>query len=172
MTFGTYEGDKWHCDLALAGGTLAPPNQSEDRPMKSMLMLPSFAVLSLFAAAVNAGELTVTITDIRESQGTLLISVVDSDAGWNNQAKPVAAQKMAAAKGEMTFKFGNLPAGRYAVQVMHDQNDNGKLDSNFLGIPSEGYGFSNNPNVMRKAHFDEARFEVGAEAKAITIRLR
>jgi len=140
--------------------------------MKFMLILPSFAVLSLFTAAVNAGELTVTITDIRESQGTLMVSVVDSDAGWNSQAKPVAAQKLAAAKGEMTLKFGNLPPGQYAVQVMHDANDNNKLDTNFLGIPSEGYGFSNNPNVMRRAHFDEARFEVGADAKTITIRLR
>ena len=40
---------------------------------------------------------------------------------------------------------------------MHDENDNNQLDTNFLGIPSEGYGFSNNPNVMRRAHFDEAR---------------
>ena len=140
--------------------------------MKILLMAPSFAVLSLFAAAVNAGELTVTITDIRASQGTLMVSVVDSDAAWNSQAKPVAAQKATATKGEMTLKFGNLPAGKYAVQVMHDENDNGKMDTNFLGIPSEGYGFSNNPNVMRRAHFDEARFEVGAEAKTITIRLR
>lgn len=140
--------------------------------MKLMLIVPSFAALSLFAAAVHAGELTVTITDIREAQGSLMVAVVNSDAGWNNQEKPVAAQKIAAAKGEMTFKFANLPAGQYAVQVMHDQNDNDKLDSNFLGIPSEGYGFSNNPNVMRRAHFDEARFEVGNESKAITIRLR
>jgi uncharacterized protein (DUF2141 family) len=43
---------------------------------------------------------------------------------------------------------------------------------NFLGIPTEGYGFSNNPNVMRKAHFEEALFDVGAEAASITIRLR
>ena len=140
--------------------------------MKTLLMMPSFAVLSLFAAAVSAGELTVVITDIRESQGTLMVSVANSDAAWNNQAKPIAAQKVTATKGEMTLKFGDLPAGQYAVQVMHDANDNNKLDSNFLGIPSEGYGFSNNPNVMRKAHFDESRFEVGAEARTVTIRLR
>jgi len=140
--------------------------------MKFFLMAPSFAVLTLFAAAASAGELTVTITDIRESQGSIMVSVVDSDAGWNSKAKPVAAQKVAAAKGEMTLKFGDLPAGQYAVQVMHDQNDNNKLDTNFLGIPSEGYGFSNNPNVMRRAHYDEARFDVGSEAKGITIRLR
>lgn len=140
--------------------------------MKTLLIVPSFAALTFFAAAIHAGELTVIITDIRESQGSLMVAVVNSDAGWNNQEKPVAAQKVAAAKGEMTFRFADLPAGQYAVQVMHDQNDNNKLDANFLGIPAEGYGFSNNPNVMRRAHFDEARFEVGDENKAITIRLR
>ena len=140
--------------------------------MKTLLMFPSFAVVTLFAAVVQAGELTVTITDIREAQGSLMVAVVNSDAGWNNQEKPVAAQKVAAGKGEMMLKFADLPAGRYAVQVMHDQNDNGKLDTNFLGIPSEGYGFSNNPNVMRRAHFDEARFEMGPQNTSITIRLR
>ena len=140
--------------------------------MKFLQIAPGFAALTLLTATVNAGELTVTITDIRESQGSLMVSLVNSDAGWNNQAKPVAAQKVAATKGEMTLRFGDLPAGQYAVQVMHDQNDNGKLDANFLGIPSEGYGFSNNPNVMRKAHYDEARFDVAAEPKTVTIRLR
>jgi uncharacterized protein (DUF2141 family) len=140
--------------------------------MKSLLMFPSFAVLSLIAVAVQAGELAVTITDIRESQGLLMVSVVNSDAAWNNQAKPVAAQKIAAIKGEMTLNFPDLPPGKYAVQVMHDENGNNKLDANFLGIPSEGYGFSNNPNVMRRAHFDEAVFEVGADKTVITIRLR
>jgi uncharacterized protein (DUF2141 family) len=135
-------------------------------------MFPSFAVLSLIAVAVQAGELAVTITDIRESQGLLMVSVVNSDAAWNNQAKPVAAQKIAAIKGEMTLNFPDLPPGKYAVQVMHDENGNNKLDANFLGIPSEGYGFSNNPNVMRRAHFDEAVFEVGADKTVITIRLR
>lgn len=140
--------------------------------MKTLLMFPSFAVLSLIAVAVQAGELAVTITDIRESQGLLMVSVVNSDAAWNNQAKPVAAQKIAAVKGEMTLNFPDLPPGKYAVQVMHDENGNNKLDANFLGIPSEGYGFSNNPNVMRRAHFDEAVFEVGADKTVITIRLR
>ena len=100
-----------------------------------------------------------------------MLKLVDSDAAWNSQAKPVAARKVAAAKGEMQFKFSVLPEGVYAVQVMHDENDNDKLDTNFLGIPSEGYGFSNNPQVMRRATFEEARFELKADA-TITIRLR
>ena len=65
-----------------------------------------------------------------------------------------------------------LPAGTYAVQVMHDANGNDKLDTNFMGIPVEGYGFSNNPTGLRKATFDEARFTIDDSPKAIVIRLR
>ena len=138
--------------------------------MKMFLTLPSMIAFTLIAAA-HAGDLNVTITDIREAKGTLMVAVVNSDAAWNNEAKPVAAKKIEAVKGEVSLQFSGLPPGTYAVQVMHDENGNNQLDTNFLGIPTEGYGFSNNPNVMRRAHFDEARFEL-AESAAITIRLR
>jgi uncharacterized protein (DUF2141 family) len=139
--------------------------------MKNILTLPTLAAMLGIAVAAHAGELTVTVTDIRDAKGSLMALLVNSDAAWNNQAKPIAAQKVAAAQGEMTLHFKDLPAGTYAVQVMHDENDNQQLDMNFLGIPSEGYGFSNNPNVMRRAKFDEARFDF-ADNAAITIRLR
>ena len=139
--------------------------------MKTPLTLPAVALMCALAAAANASDLTVTITDIREAKGSLMVAVVNSDAAWNSKEKPVAAQKVSAKQGEITLVFKNLPAGNYAVQVMHDENDNGQLDSNFLGIPSEGYGFSNNPTVMRRPNFDEARFAFDANA-TITIRLR
>jgi uncharacterized protein (DUF2141 family) len=139
--------------------------------MKMLLMTPSFAVLTLLAVTAHAGDLTVTITDIRAAEGSLMVALVNTEAAWNNQAKPVAAQKVAAKKGEMQLKFSDLPDGMYAVQVLHDENGNDQLDSNFLGIPTEGYGFSNNPNVMRRATFDEARFEVKADTTT-EIRLR
>jgi uncharacterized protein (DUF2141 family) len=140
--------------------------------MKSLLTMPSIAAMWVLAAVASAGELTVTITDIREAKGVLMVSLVNSDAAWKNEAKPVAAQKVAAAQGEMKLQFKDLAPGSYAVQVMHDENENNQLDANFLGIPTEGYGFSNNPNVMRKAHFDEARFDVGVDPASIVIRLR
>jgi uncharacterized protein (DUF2141 family) len=126
---------------------------------------------TLLAPLALGGELTVNITDIRSDKGHLMVAVVNTDAAWNNQEKPVAGQKLAVTGKETVLRF-NLPAGHYAVQVMHDENDNGKLDANFMGIPTEGYGFSNNPNVMRRAHFDEARFEVGEAPTSISIRLR
>ena len=141
--------------------------------MKNYLVFPAFMALGFasFAPLAQAGELTVSITNIRTDKGTLLVSVTNTEAGWNNQEKPVAAAKVAATGKDAVLHF-TLPAGSYAVQVMHDENDNGKLDANFMGIPTEGYGFSNNPQVMRRAHFSEAKFEVADGASSIVINLR
>ena len=141
--------------------------------MKTHLIISSLiaAGFALPAPMAHAGELTVKITDIRAAKGTLMVSVANSEAAWNNQEKPVAAEKIAAIGKELVLKF-NLPAGSYAVQVLHDENDNGKMDANFMGIPSEGYGFSNNPQVMRKAHFSESKFEVSDAPSTTVVRLR
>jgi uncharacterized protein (DUF2141 family) len=141
--------------------------------MKSQLLISALIASASVAAMplARAGELTVTISDIRNAKGSIMVSVVSTDAAWNNQEKPVAARKIAAADQEVVLKF-DLPAGDYAVQVMHDENENGKLDTNFMGMPIEGYGFSNNPQVMRRAHFDEAKFALGATAASIIVRLR
>jgi uncharacterized protein (DUF2141 family) len=123
-------------------------------------------------AFTHAAELTVTVTDIRVATGTIRIGVVDSEAAWNNEAQPVAAQTAAANGSELTFRFAALPPGTYAVQVLHDENDNGELDENFMGIPTEGYGFSNNSQVKRRVRFDEAQFAVADDDTTVTVRLR
>jgi len=141
--------------------------------MKSPLRFSALLATGSLALAplAHAGELTVQITDIRATKGTILVSVTNTEAAWNNQEKPVAAKKTAPTGKELVLKF-QLPPGSYAVQVMHDENDNGKLDANFMGIPTEGYGFSNNPQVMRRAHFSEAKFDVAEKDSAIVVRLR
>ncbi len=139
--------------------------------MKKSLFTALFALASAGAAA-DGGTLTVTITDIREAQGHLLIGVEGSADGWNGKAKSIAGTRIKAETGKVSFQFPNLAPGQYAVQVVHDENDNNELDSNFIGIPSEGYGFSQNPSVMRRATFEEARFEMPAEGTEVKIRLR
>jgi uncharacterized protein (DUF2141 family) len=50
-------------------------------------------------------------------------------------------------KNEEVVKI-TLNKGKYAISVLHDENENNKIDFNFIGIPKEGYGFSNNPKIM------------------------
>ncbi|WP_157609253.1 DUF2141 domain-containing protein [Psychroflexus torquis] len=67
--------------------------------------------------------------------------------------------------------FENIPAGIYAVSIFHDENDNGKMDSNFMGIPKEDYGCSNDASgFMGPPKWNDAKFEL-KENKVITITL-
>ena len=136
-----------------------------------MTFLRIFAAL-LVGSAAQAADLTVNITDLRSGDGQIMVFVVNTDAAWNNQARPVKAQMLAAQAGGVELVFKDLPAGSYAVQVVHDENGNSKLDMNAFGIPLEGYGFSNNPRVPGRPTFNDARFELGSDAQKVVVQLR
>ena len=138
-------------------------------------MLRTIALTSILLAATSAAsaaDLRVKVTGIQAPKGTISMLVVDSDAAWNGKGKPVTGRHAKVSGDTLEVDFADLKPGKYAIRLMHDENDNGKIDTNLVGMPTEGYGFSNNPRVMRAAHFDEAVFEVPADGAAITIVMR
>lgn len=139
--------------------------------MKSIIRT-TLGLALISTSLAQAADLTVRVDDIRSAKGKLLLAVYDSVDGWNGKAKPVAADAQAVSGDSATFHFADLATGTYAISVMHDENGNGKLDSNVMGMPIEGYGFSNDPKVMRKATFDEAAFAVGEKGTTIELHLR
>lgn len=76
--------------------------------------------------------------------------------------------------GEARCDFEDIPSGSYALVVLHDENMNGKLDTNWLGIPKEGYGFSNNakPAAFHAPSFSDASFVYDGKTLDLTITLR
>jgi uncharacterized protein (DUF2141 family) len=125
----------------------------------------------LCAPLVQAADLTVKVDGLTTAKGKVMLAIDDNAAAWDDKAPDLATGSVAAAVGEVSYTFKDLKPGSYAVGVFQDENENGKLDSNFLGIPKEGFGFSNNLKAMRKATFDEARFSVGADDSTIVIHL-
>ena len=71
----------------------------------------------------------------------------------------------------MSYTFKNLSEGDYAIKLYHDENDNGLLDTNLVGLPSEGYGFSNNAGRYGPASYEVAKFAVSQDV-SININLR
>jgi uncharacterized protein (DUF2141 family) len=68
-------------------------------------------------------------------------------------------------EGETPVVFNDLPPGEYAAAVFHDENSSGAFDTNFLGLPEEGYGFSNGTRAgFGPPSFDEAAVAVTSEA--------
>lgn len=130
---------------------------------------------ALFAASAIvpafAAELTVNLHGIRAQSGLVKVAIVDSRDAWDGKAAPVQFDGAPPQDETAKFVFKDLKPGNYAVMITHDENGNGKLDTNVMGMPLEGYGFSNNPQVMRKPTWDEARFEIGTGDVAIDVAL-
>ena len=132
----------------------------------------SLALLSMFLAGpAFAAELTVNLHGIRAQTGLVKVALVDSQDAWDGKTAPVQGDGGPPQGEDASFTFKDLKPGRYAVMITHDENGNGKLDTNVVGMPLEGYGFSNNPRVMRKPTWDEALFEVGKDDVAIDVVL-
>ena len=129
------------------------------------------AALLVATGAAQAAKIDVALTDARVATGQFQIALVDAD-GYDGKARPLAG-RMLAPEGETTrLVFDDIAPGRYAVMVTHDENGNGKLDTNIVGMPTEGYGFSNNPRVMRKPTFEEAAFDVADGDVTLDIAIR
>lgn len=126
----------------------------------------------LSSTTVHAADLAITLGGIRVQTGSLNIALVDSQAGWDGKISPIKADSIPVTGEKAEVVFKNLAPGRYAVQISHDENGNGKFDTNLLGMPTEGYGFSNNPQVSRKPTWEEARFDLSEAGAAIAIELR
>ncbi len=122
--------------------------------------------------APSAG-LTVTVADLRNAKGHLRLGVFNSAKGFPRaRDRALLWKTLQSDSVERVFHL-DLPPGRYAVVVLHDENGNKKLDENFLGVPKEGYGVSNNPKPrFRAATFDEAVFELSETGAEITVSIQ
>src|SRR5579883_3302016 len=105
-------------------------------------------IVSLFASSPAWGQMykiTVNVTGLHSYKGKVYVELFNNESGYPTDHEKAFKQTIASIKnGVSTVVFDSIPAGDYAVGCYHDENDNGKLDVNFLGIPSEGVGASNN----------------------------
>lgn len=121
-------------------------------------------------ASASASDLTITITAVGESKGQLMLAVYDSEKSFRKEA--VRAIRQPAVAGKMTVTIPKLPHGTYAVMAFQDLNENGKLDTNFVGIPKEPWGGSlQGKSVFGAPGWTDTRFDLSASENAITVTL-
>ena len=128
--------------------------------------------------AVALGQcpgIRVRVLDIRNSTGTVACALFESPAGFPAEFLSAATNVMVikVRKAQALCSFEDIPPGNYAIGVIHDENMNGKLDANRLGIPTEGYGFSNDARALfGPPSFSAASFPYEGGTLDMTIRLR
>ena len=138
-----------------------------------VLFLAFAAALIFIASPVSAARIIVTIDGVHSARGNVFIGLYASPAKFLQGNQSDAQKKVRASTGPITVAFDNLPPGTYAVGAFHDENSNDHLDTNFLGLPVEGYALSNGVRaVMAKPTFTEAAFTVGNEDKPIALHIR
>ncbi len=113
-------------------------------PLKTTLIAAAALYATLMTQMIAAETLTVVITNVPKSEGTIMLQVMSGEAEFRGETGAIASVMQRAAAGEMSFTTTSLPAGEYALRVMHDVNNNGELDANFVGMPTEPWAFSNN----------------------------
>jgi uncharacterized protein (DUF2141 family) len=87
-------------------------------------------------------DLQITIKNIKETRGHLMVGLFDNEESFPKTA--AVGQVVAVTADSALVVFSDLRSASYAISVVHDANSNGKLDTNFLGIPKEGFAFGNN----------------------------
>jgi uncharacterized protein (DUF2141 family) len=143
-----------------------------------------FALASLVAMPAQAGDFKVTILGVPSNSGALMIGLYDNaesfqraivnstKVGLLNDKERLIGVTMRAKIGAKSIGFTQLAAGRYAVIVFHDQNDDGLLDEDLIGTPTEAYGFSNNvTSVFSAPSVDAAAVTLGSAAQSASISL-
>lgn len=114
-----------------------------------------------------------TVSDLRSAKGQVLACLTTrADAFPDCEKDPLARKLTVPAASEVHLDFGAVPAGRYAISLIHDENANGKLDTRLM-IPREGYGFSlDAPVRMGPPKFERAAFAVEGETIHLAIHMR
>ena len=144
------------------------------------LLLSFLALLLPHASAASApptdqmlAKLTVRIVDLRNHKGQVIFSVFDQPDGFPNVEKKAKNWQIKSIDADTVTFECELPPGAYASSVLHDENKNNQMDKNGVGIPTEGYGVTNNPKPkFRQATFKEATFTLPAEGATMTISLQ
>lgn len=114
-------------------------------------------------------RLLIDFENIKYDSGTLYVAVYDSEAQFLKTAFNGTTTQVI--NGKARAEFNKLPAGVYAVSAFFDKNNNGKLDTNFLGIPKEPIAVSNNAKgIFGPPRFKDAKFRLGHKEQIISIK--
>lgn len=135
--------------------------------MKNVLFLALFLIASISSSAQS--EISIVVKNIKAIEGQISVCLVESKDNFLSNCTIGKKAKVTATTETITFE--NIEPGEYAVTLFHDENGDSRLNTNFLGIPNEPYGFSNNArSFFGPPSHEKCTFQVNGDT-TITIKL-
>jgi uncharacterized protein (DUF2141 family) len=127
------------------------------------------SIVSHQTQAQDNYSITVTVEAVSNNDGKMFFALYNTESSFLDEAYKGTTSEIE--NMQCTIIFKGIPKGTYAVSIFHDENNNGKMDSNFFGIPKEDYGCSNNAKgFMGPPKWNDAKFKL-EENKSLTITL-
>jgi uncharacterized protein (DUF2141 family) len=140
-------------------------------PSRTSAVIGALLLSAAAAQGASAAVVEVAVTGVVEARGHIHVELCTQDTFLKPDC-PYQGNAVAT-PGATVVKIPGVPPGKYAAQVFHDQLDDGKIHRNFLGIPTEPIGFSNDaPLHLHGPRFTEAAFAVEHGVERITLKLR
>lgn len=126
--------------------------------------------VTFMSQASFAHTLTVKIEGLKSHKGSVYFALFNRKEDFPDRSEN-AYRKGNVNAADESIIFQDLPDDTYVLSIFHDENENGKLDT-FLGIPKEGFGFSNNPRILfGPPSWKDCSFKVNAD-KEITLKIK
>lgn len=133
------------------------------------IVISSFLLLLIITSFSNQAEktfsLTVNVEKLRNSEGIVQFALYNKEGSIpdENFKKCYKIVKANIVNGSSTITFHSIPSGKYAVNILHDENNNSKIDKGFI-LPKEGIGFSNFQTIgmTNKPTFSKASFNLNS----------
>ena len=132
--------------------------------MKTLTLIIALVLSVNFSNAQeheNGKTITVTIENIANNNGKVVLGLHTEDTFMKGQGIASAESKIV--DGKITVTFENVEAGTYAIMALHDENENKRMDFQDNGMPKESYGMSNNPMSFGPPEYSAAKFELKNE---------
>ncbi len=122
---------------------------------------PTQTVVDTTSSTNTLSKLVVNISGMQNSDGKVSFALYNSSATFNDPSQAFREIFPNAQINSMTISIDSLPAGDYAFGIFHDENNNNQIDKNWMGIPSEGFAFSNNAmGSFGPPSYSQAKFTV------------
>ena len=147
------------------------PTNSKVPKLNTMNYLMMLCFLVLGPPERSAADLSVTIPNIKENRGEIVIAIFDKSESFPKYGDPYRTIRFPVESKEAVYVLEDIDLGSYAIAIYHDENHDGKCNVDFLGIPKEGYGFSNNVKpILRAPSFESCEIKL-LDNKAISVNL-
>jgi len=122
----------------------------------------SLSLICISNFSYSQDKLEIEISEIRNNKGNIMLQLFDGNE------KILTMEQCPVKDYKCSFTFTNLKQGKYAVRYYHDENLNGKMETNLVGKPTEGYGFSNNViGKLGPPPFEKWLFEIIGDKKIV-----